>query len=349
MRIAVDVMGGDHGPQVVVDGVKLALQANSSIAEVCLVGHQAQIEGALRATACQDNRIRIVPATEVLTMEDNPLTAIRKKKDSSMARAIDLLKDGNVEAVISPGNTGALVAISSYRLGRLESVDRPALATLIPSAKGRFVLIDAGATPECKPEYLMQFAFMGSIYSRELLGIAKPRVGLLSNGTEEMKGTDLTREALKLCKEVDLNFIGYVEGHGLFAGEVDVVVTDGFVGNIVLKTIESMGKGLTGLLKRAMTANALRKLGAVLATGAFRDIKHCMDPEEHGGAPLLGLNGNVIKIHGSARERMVKNAIEQTSAAVQHKLTEQIRDAIARANEQVAHLVEAPNVATTPV
>ena len=338
MRVAVDVMGGDHGPHVVIDGVKLALQANSSITEATLVGDQSQIETALQRVGCRDSRLRVIHATQVLTMEDDPRHAVRKKRDCSMARAIDLLNEGATDAVISPGNTGGLVAISSYKLGRLDGVDRPGIATLIPRADGFFVLIDGGATPDCKPLYLLHFAVMGTIYSRELLGVGRPRVGLISNGTEQMKGTDLTREAFKLCKQADLEFIGYVEGHDLFAGNVDVVVADGFVGNIVLKTIESMGKGLTGLLKRTMTANPLRKLGAALTRGAFRDIKICMDPEEHGGAPLLGLNGNVIKIHGSARERMVKNAIAQTSAAVQHKLNDQILHAIAQANQQVADL-----------
>jgi glycerol-3-phosphate acyltransferase PlsX len=348
MRIAVDVMGGDHGPQVVIEGVKLALQASQGIAEVSLVGDQRQIESALQRAHCRDSRVRVVHASEVLTMQDNPLTAVRKKKDSSMARAIDLVKDGASEAVISPGNTGGLVAAASFKLRRLEGVDRPAIATVIPRPTGEFVLIDGGATPECKPLHLLQFAIMGNIYAREILGVKQPRVGLLSNGTEEMKGTDLTREAFKLCKEAAFDFVGYVEGHDLFVDDVDVVVTDGFVGNIVLKTIESMGKGITGLLKKAMTANALRKLGAGLASGAFRDIKHCMDPEEHGGAPLLGLNGNVIKIHGSARERMVKNAIAQSSVAVQHKLIDQIRDAIAAANKKLAPFLESapePSVA----
>jgi glycerol-3-phosphate acyltransferase PlsX len=181
---------------------------------------------------------------------------------------------------------------------------------------------------------------MGNIYAREILGYKRPRVGLLSNGTEETKGNEITREALALCKQIDFNFVGYVEGHDLFADRVDVVVADGFVGNIVLKTIESMGKGFTGLLRQALTANALRKFGAALAGGAFREIKRKFDPEEHGGAPLLGLNGNVIKVHGSARKGMVKNAIGQTSVAVQQKITDQIRAAIGDANQRVAHLVE---------
>jgi len=341
MRIGLDVMGGDHGVQVAIDGVKLALADNAQVEEILLVGDQQQIQQALGLAQCADRRIRIVHASEVLTMDDNPLTAVRKKKDSSMARAIELVKDGESDAVISAGNTGALVATASFKLRRLEGVERPAIATVIPTAESSFVLLDGGATPECKPIHLVQFAVMGSVYAREVLGKKTPRIGLLSNGSEEMKGTDLTREALKLCKEVDLNFIGYVEGHDLFAEHVDVVVADGFVGNIVLKTIESMGVGFKGLLKKGLTANPLRQLGALLAKGAFREIRQKMDPEEHGGAPLLGLNGTVIKVHGSARAKMFKNAIAQTSSAIQHKITEEMERAISEANRRVAPLIDA--------
>jgi len=347
MRIALDVMGGDLGPQAVVDGVSLALAENKTVVQIFLVGDQARIQAALDQAQCRDSRVQIVHATEVLTMDDNPLTAVRKKKDSSMARAIALVEAGQCDGVISAGNTGALVATASFKLRRLESVERPAIATVIPTASSSFVLLDGGATPECKPIHLLQFAVMGAVYAREVLGKKQPRVGILSNGSEEMKGTDVTREALKLCKQADINFLGYVEGHDLFAEHVDVVVADGFVGNIVLKTIESMGTGFKGLLKNALTANPLRQLGALLAKGAFQELKQKMDPEEHGGAPLLGLNGTVIKVHGSARKQMFKNAIRQTAATVQHKITEQIEAAVAHANKRVAPLLEgSPAVAS---
>ena len=333
-------MGGDHGPQVLVDGAKLGLEINPTITELYLIGNETEIQKALKQAQCNDPRLRILHATQVLTMQDDPRSAVRKKKDCSMARAIELVRQGQTEAVISPGNTGGLVATASYKLGRLDAVERPALATLIPTAESQFVFLDGGATPECKPIHLLHFAVMGHIYARELLGKKQPRVGILSNGAEEMKGNELTRQALRLCKEVDLNFLGYVEGHDLFEDHVDVVVTDGFVGNIVLKSVESMGKGFTRLLKKALNANALRKLGAGLAKGAFRSIKHKMDPEEHGGAPLLGLNGNVIKVHGSARQHQVKNAMAQVSAALQHKITDHIQREVAAANQRVAHLLE---------
>jgi glycerol-3-phosphate acyltransferase PlsX len=336
MRMVVDVMGGDHGCGVVIEGVKLALQASRKITELCLVGHQNEIQAALQRSRLRDPRVRVVHASEVLTMEDKPLAAIRKKRDSSLVRAVELLKDGQAEALISPGNTGALVAAATLGLRRLEGVDRPAIATVMPSGRTEFVLIDAGANPDCKPGHLVQFAIMGSVYSREILHHRRPRVGLLSNGSEAMKGTDLTREACKLCQQVDLNFIGYVEGHDLFADHVEVVVTDGFVGNIVLKTCEGLGKGMLRLLRRELSATPLRQIGVALAGKGFRNIKRRIDPDVYGGAPLLGLNGCVIKAHGSARENAIMNAIRVCAEAIQHRINEIIQQELAAAGERLA-------------
>lgn len=343
MRIVVDVMGGDHGPKVVVDGVRLALRASPAIQELFLVGDQAQIESALTATRLNDSRVRIVHAAEVLTMEDKPLQAVRKKKDSSILRALELVKDGKAEALISPGNTGGLVTAATLTLRRLEGVDRPAIATIVPSNKAEFILIDAGANPECKPAYLAQFAVMGSIYSREILGHERPRVGILSNGKEEYKGNDFTRETFKLVQQLDLNFIGYVEGHHLFSDHVDVVVADGFIGNIVLKTIESMGKGMVRLLKRELAATPVRRFGAALAKQGFLNIKERLDPDAYGGAPLLGLNGTVIKAHGSSREQAIMSAIRVSTEAIQHHLSEMIQTEVQKANARLAQIrTEAP-------
>jgi glycerol-3-phosphate acyltransferase PlsX len=335
-------MGGDHGCGVVIDGVRLALQAYPAITEVYLVGNQAEIEPALKQSRCRDNRVRVVHASEVVTMDDKPLAGVRKKKDSSLLRAVELLEEGKADALISPGNTGGLVAATSIKLRRLEGVERPAIATIVPSAKNEFVLIDAGASPECKAIHLAHFAIMGNIYSREILGRKKPRVGILSNGSEEMKGNDLTREALKLCQQLDLNFIGYVEGHDLFADHVEVAVTDGFVGNLVLKTCESMGKGMLRMVKRELAANPVRKLGAALARNAFRTIKQRMDPDAYGGAPLLGLNGNVIKAHGAARERAIMNAIRVSMEAIEHHITDMIQQEVLQANQRLQPVNPAP-------
>lgn len=335
MRIALDVMGGDHGCDVALAGAKLALAADPKISTLLLVGQQERIEPALKRTGLTDSRVQVLHASEVLTMEDKPLDAIRRKKDSSMVRAIDMVREGKADAVVSPGNTGALVA-GSMKLRRLEGVERPAITARMPSRTGDFVLLDAGANATCEPSHLAQFAVMGSIYAREILGQAKPRVGVLSNGSEESKGNDLTREAARLCSQLDLNFIGYVEGFDLFDDAVDVVVADGFVGNIVLKTAESLGYAMKDILKTGLTATPIRKLGAWLARGGLLELKHRMDPEVYGGAVLLGLNGVVIKAHGSSRERAIMNAIRVAAEEIRHDVNAKISAEIARANARLA-------------
>ena len=338
MRIAVDVMGGDHGCGVVVSGVKLALAArgHECIEKLFLVGAQSEVNAALQQNGCADSRVEVVNATQVLTMEDNPLTAIRRKKDASVVRAVALVREGKADAVISLGNTGGLVAAATFGLGRLDKVKRPAIVTVMPTVKSHFVLLDAGANPECEPLHLFQFGLIGSVYAREILGIQKPRVGILSNGSEEFKGTDLTQQAAEMCQQSELNFIGYVEGTEIFADRVDVVVTDGFVGNIVLKTCEGLGKTILHILKTELTATPIRKFGALLAKEGFRTLKAKMDPEAHGGARIVGLNGTVVKVHGSASERVVANALRQIAESASQHLNERIAEAIARTQERTA-------------
>lgn len=269
-------------------------------------------------------------------MEDKPTDVLRRKKDCSMARALDLVRQGDGDAVISRGNTGGLMAAATIKLRPLENVDRPAIATVVPTPQKEFLLLDAGANAECKPFHLLQFAIMGSVYSREILGNPTPRVGILSNGTEEHKGSDLTREAAELCRQTRLNFIGYTEGHDAFENRVDVVVTDGFIGNIVLKSIEGMGKGIKVMLETELTKNPLRVIGAALAYGGIRHIKRRMNPDNHGGAPLLGVNGTVIKAHGSAREIALMNAIRVATETLHQNINQQIIREIADANERIA-------------
>jgi phosphate acyltransferase len=333
MRIVVDVMGGDRGPAAVVEGARLALREYPAISELYLVGQESEIEAALKKTGCDDPRVHLVHASQVLTMNDKPVEGLRKKKDCSLLRAVDLLQDGRGQALISTGNTGGLVAASTIRLRTLEGVDRPAIAPVMPSGQNYFILLDGGATPDCKPKYLAQFAIMGSLYCQKILGCANPRVGILSNGSEEMKGTDLTREAHKLCLRLGLNYIGYVEGHDLFEDAVEVVITDGFLGNIVLKTCESMARGVGQLLKRELNANPIRRLGKILAGPAFLALKNRLDPDLYGGAPLLGLNGTVIKAHGSANSRAIKNAIRVAMETIQHHLNELIVQRIGKSSE----------------
>src|SRR5437870_2779431 len=336
MRIALDVMGGDHGCGVVIEGAQRALAADSRIKTLFLVGNQTDIHAALPSRGFRDHRMRVVHASEVLTMEDKPATAVRKKKDCSIARAVELVHEGKADAVVSPGNTGGIFTAATFKLGRIPGVDRGGIATVIPTPDNEFVLLDSGANIECKPIHLVHYAVMGSIYSREILGYKNPRVGILSIGTEDNKGNELTLEAFRLCKQLELNFIGNVEGHDLFKSRVEVVVCDGFVGNIVLKTCESLAMGIFTMLRRELKSNLGRKLGALLAQNAFRTIRQRMDPEAYGGAPLLGFNGSVMKAHGSARERAIASAMRVTAETVQHQVHRTMAEAIAQANERLA-------------
>ena len=335
MRIAVDVMSGDHGCAVAIAGIKQALEADASIVKIFLVGREADAQAAIRQAGLADPRAEIVNASEVLTMEDKPVEGIRKKKDSSMVRAIELVREGKADAVISAGNTGALVA-GSMKLRRLDGVERPSIACRFPSLNQDFIMLDCGANAVAEPSHLAQFAVMGSVYAHEILGIAKPRVGVLSNGTEESKGNDLTKATAKLCSHLELNFLGYCEGFDLFNDGVDVVVCDGFVGNIVLKTCESLSKTIGRLLKNEVKANPLRMLGGALADGAFKALKQRLDPEVYGGAVVLGLNGIVVKAHGSSRERAFASAIRVAAEEIKHDINKTISQQIARANERLA-------------
>ena len=336
MRIAVDVMGGDHGCGVVIAGAKLALEAGEKISRLFLVGDQAAIHAALPPRGFRNHRVKIIHASEVVEMGDKPAIALRKKKDSSIARAAQLVRDGEADALVSLGNTGGIFAAATFKVGRIEGVDRGCIATVIPRQGNEFVLLDAGANVECKPFHLAQFAVMGSVYSREVLGRRNPRVGVLSIGTEDSKGNELSLAAFQLCKKLNLNFIGNVEGHDLFKDHVDVVVCDGFVGNIVLKTSESLAVAMFSMLKRELMHSAQRQIGAFLAKGAFHSIRKRMDPEVYGGAPLLGFNGLVFKAHASARERAIASAIRVTANAVQHRVNEIIAREIVKANEKLA-------------
>jgi len=331
MRLAVDVMGGDQGPAELLHGIRLGLAADASITELRVVGPEDQLRTLAREAGLNDPRVVFHQAGEVLTMEDDPALAVRRKKDSSLMRALELIREQATDAVISSGNTGALVAGATVRVGRLEGVRRPSLACIMPSRTGAFVLLDGGANPDCTPEILLQFAVMGSVYYKAMLGIDRPRVGVLSNGTEESKGTDITRATLALIRKTSLNCVGYSEGSDLFKGTVEVGVCDGFVGNLILKTAEGLGQTVGYLLRTELTANPLRKVGALLASGGLRRIKERMNPETYGGAPVLGLRGSVVKIHGSAKRLALKNAILQSARAVNQRLNDEIVREIARA------------------
>lgn len=332
MRIAVDAMGGDFAPQNIVAGVADALRDEAKIVRLYLVGDQPRIEAELRKLNFHDPRLEIVHASEIIEMDDPPVQSVRRKKDSSMCRAIDIVKRGDADAVVSAGNTGALLTASHLKLRTLEGVDRPGLACLIPAPENVFVLMDAGANLEPHPSNLVQYAIMGSLYSKQILGYKSPRVAVLSIGTEEMKGNELTLEAHRLLKSSDLDFVGNIDAHDLFANIADVIVTDAFVGNAVLKACESTTRVVARWLKDELKRNPLRKLGALLAGGAFRSLKRRIDPDEYGGAVLLGINGVCIKAHGASSPKAVKNAIRIAAEFVEGQFNDHIVQEIKKLN-----------------
>jgi glycerol-3-phosphate acyltransferase PlsX len=300
-----------------------------------LVGDKARLEVELAKHAVRDPRLEVVHASEVIAMDDSPVQAVRRKKDSSMCRAIDLVKAGQADAVVSAGNTGALLTAAHLKLRTLEGVDRPGLACLMPAPDNVFVLMDAGANLEPHPINLVQYAVMGSLYSQRILHYKNPRVAVFSMGSEEMKGNELTLEAHRQLKLTGLNFVGNIDGHDLFSNVADVIVADAFVGNAVLKTIESTARLVTSWLRTAIKKNPLRICGAILAGGAFRDLKRKADPDEYGGAVLLGVNGICIKAHGSSSPNAIKNALRVAAEFVQVQFNEHIIEEIKKVNAQL--------------
>ena len=339
-------MGGDLGPAEVVAGVKLAQKRDPQLDPITLVGDQALLEPLMQQAGLSlGPNLSLFHASEVVTMDDKPLMALKKKKDSSMVRAIELVKNGDASVLVSCGNTGALMAGGTLRLRMMEGVNRPALAAVIPRQGGHFILIDAGANPEAKPEHLVHNAILGSHYCRVMLGIAAPRVGLMTIGTEDGKGNALiteTNEQLRRIGDI-INYVGPIEGFQVFTDHVDVVVCDGFVGNIMLKSWESLVKFFSGMLREELQANPLRAAGAVLAKGAFTALKERINPERYGGAPLLGVRGNILKAHGSSNARAISSAIHAARAIIKADMNLCIEADIARANE----ILSGPPPATT--
>lgn len=324
MRIAVDAMGGDFAPREIVKGAVDGANRLAGVSQVVLVGDQDAIRKELDACPGRKDKIEIRHASEVVGMNEAPALAVRRKRDSSIGRAIDLVKTGDADAVVSAGNTGAVVVAATLKLRTLEGVERPAIAAVLPTTDRPFILIDAGANTDCSPGMLGEFAYMGNVYSRMILKQPNPAVGLLSIGGEEIKGNDITRETYGLLTESPLNFRGNVEGHDLFRGETDVVVCDGFVGNIVLKTSESTALAVARWTKQEYMKNPLRMAGVLLLAGALKAMKRRLDPEMYGGAPLLGVNGVCIITHGSSSAKAIYHALRVASASVHQHLNEAI-------------------------
>lgn len=342
--IAVDAMGSDKGPTEMVAAVKLALDNVPDIAPVILVGQEPILAPLVAEAGLADHpKLKILHATQVVEMSDKPLQAMKQKRDSSMARAIELVKDGEAAVVVSCGNTGTLMASGTIRLRTMEGIERPALATVMPRQNGHFVLIDAGANPLAKAEHLVHNAVLGSDYCKHVLGTANPRVGLMTIGTEEGKGNEITNAANHLLKKLPdlINYHGPIEGFQLFEDVVDVVVCDGFTGNVVLKTCESLFKCLfKDFLGGELKQNPIRKFGYLCSKGAYDTIKTQLNPDRYGGAPLLGLKGNILKAHGSSNREAVMNAIRIANEIISTDLNTQITTDIQKANQIIFPLAK---------
>ena len=327
MKIAVDAMGGDNAPHAVVAG---AVQAAKEYGTgIILVG----IEELIQAELKKHHQAKTLPlevrnATQVVDMLDSPATVFRRKKDSSIRVANELVKSGDAVAVISAGHTGAAMATSLFVLGPLEGVERPAIATFMPTMKETCIVLDVGANVDCKPNHLLQFAIMGEVYAKYLLKNPNPRVGLLSIGEEKTKGNELTKEAFKLLTETSLNFIGNVEGRDVMGGKADVVVCDGFIGNVVLKLSEAVAETIGIMIRENIGDNLVRKLGYIMMRPAFRALKRRIDYAEYGGAPLVGINGISIISHGRSSDRAIKNAVRVATELAKSEVNKHIQEDI---------------------
>ena len=325
IRIAVDAYGGDNAPASVVQG---AVDALSEIKDLCitLFGREDELNGLLAEKTYDKERLTIVHAPDEITNHDHPTMAIRRKLDSSMVKALDAVKAGEADGMVTSGSTGAFLAGGIFRVGRIRGIDRPALAPVMPTAKGTpVILVDSGANADCKPEYLPQFALMGTAYMKGVMGVKEPKVGLLNIGAEEEKGDELRKAAYPLLKETKgINFAGNVEARDGLAGEHQVIVCDGFSGNVFLKATEGAASMIMGMLKSNLMSSLKSKLGALLAKGAFKKVKQSMDSEQYGGAVLLGVKAALIKAHGSSKAKGIASAIKQAYTVVKNDVIQSI-------------------------
>lgn len=330
MQIAVDAMGGDFAPTEVVKGAVESATNNSMVSRILLIGVSDIIKQELAKLPKVPNKLEIVHASEYIGMDEQPVMAVKRKLDSSINRGIEMIKAGNADAFVSMGNTGAVMVASALKLGTLEGVKRPALAVVMPTLNRPFILIDAGANTDCTPEMLAQFAAMGVIYSRTVIRKQEPVLGLLSVGSEAGKGNEVTKEAYNILSNTNFNFRGNVEGHDIFKGETDVIVCDGFVGNVVLKTSESAAEAIITWMRKEFKKNLMRLVGALILKGAFKALKKRTDPSVYGGALLLGVNGICIVGHGVSRSKAVFHAISLATKSAHSGLNEMIINEISQ-------------------
>lgn len=326
MKIAIDGMGGDFAPSAVVEGCIEAL--NELDVDIIITGKKDDIEKELKKYTYDENRIEIVNCTEVIDCNEEPVKAIRRKKDSSLAVALQLVKDKKADAMISAGSTGAFMAGATFIVGRIKGIDRPALAPIMPGKNGSFMIIDCGANADCKPNYLIQFAVMGKIYYENVMKASNPSVGLVNIGAEEEKGNELTKAVHKLLKDAPVNFIGNVEPRYIPEGDTNVLVCDGFTGNTVLKLYEGAASTLLNMIKDEIMATTRGKMGGLLLKPTFKELKKKFDYKEVGGAPFLGVDGVCIKAHGSSDGKAFKNAIRQAKIFYDSKVIEIIKEQI---------------------
>ncbi len=338
MRIAVDAMGGDHAPRVNVDGA-IAAWREFGISTL-LVGGSRQLTALLEDSGFRGGEIEVVDAPEVVTMDDPATAAIRKKRNSSIRVAANCVRDGRAEGLVSAGHTGAAMVSAKMVIGTIEGVDRPALAAILPNLTGHCLLLDVGANPEAKTQHFKEFAVMGSIYAQLAFGKRSPSIGLMSIGEEDTKGSDRTKEAFKTLKETGLNFIGNVEGRDVFNGRVDVIVTDGFTGNVILKVSESLSEMVEQLLREEIKSTLKSSVGFLLSRTAFRRFKSRLDYSEYGGAPLLGVKGCVIICHGRSSAKAIKNAIRFAAEFSRQRLAQKIQSSIADLHSREARAVQ---------
>lgn len=325
MRIAVDAMGGDYAPEAIIHGGVEAARAGKGEYEVVFVGDEKVIHTYLsRHFRIQELPISVVHASQKIEMGESPTTALKEKPDASIVVAMEIQKAGGVDAVVSAGATGAAMASALLRLGRIKGVRRPAIGSLIPHGQGVTFLTDVGANVDCRPADLLQFGVMGQIYMKFVYGLENPRVGLLNIGEERGKGNDLVQEAHRLLADSDLNFVGNIEGRDVMSGDVDVIVADGFVGNVVLKFAESFNGVYSKTLKRKIGKKVFSNIGAFLLKPTFKRLRRIYDYEEYGGAPLLGINGTCVICHGSSTPRAMKNGIVEAAAMIRQKVNQRI-------------------------
>lgn len=339
MRIAVDAMGGDHAPHVNVDAAIAA--AREFGISTLLVGDSARLQTLLAESGYRGSDIDIVDAQQVITMEDPATAAVRRKRNSSIRVAADCVRDGRAGGLVSAGHTGAAMVSAKMVIGTIAGVDRPALAAILPNLSGHCLLLDVGANPDAKSQHFKEFAVMGSIYAQLAFGKESPSIGLMSIGEEDTKGTDRTKEAFKVLQETGLNFIGNVEGRDVFDGKVDVIVTDGFTGNVILKVSEALGEMVEKLLREEIKRTLQASVGFLLSRSAFRSFKQRLDYSEYGGAPMLGVKGCVIICHGRSSAKAIKNAIRFAAEFSRHDLAGKIQSSIADLHSREASLAKA--------